>query len=187
MKAFLLYCLIIATVSTFSYGGILSSVEDYFWRDYTGILPNDALPGGIDSNGSTTYIAQISIPSLWDPTRSTVDVLPAILQAGAIIVYAPYNATVVYRSASNSSVKILCSSNPRDYQWYSTTEMLSPFHKYVIVGYEASSPLYAGRAVIHNETVTGKIFANDRDAGLIVAHNGTQTHQYSYKVLTYAP
>ncbi|KAK5641471.1 hypothetical protein RI129_010018 [Pyrocoelia pectoralis] len=174
-----------AAISQFSCSGIPSSVEDYFWRDYTGIVPKDALACGTDSNGNPTYIAQISVPSPRDPTRSTVDVLPAILEAGAITVYAPYNVDVVYRDASNSSVKVLCVYSSSYYKWHSPKTLLPSFHKYVIVGYESSSPLYLGRAEVNNATVTGKIYANDREAGLIVAYDAGQIYPHSYTILTY--
>lgn len=31
----------------------------YYWRDYTGEIPPDALPGGTDINGKPVYIGQI--------------------------------------------------------------------------------------------------------------------------------
>lgn len=30
----------------------------YYWREYTRDIPEDALPGGIDKRGKTTYIGQ---------------------------------------------------------------------------------------------------------------------------------
>lgn len=37
---------------------IVSNVEGYYWREYTGELPSDAVPGGSDKYGKTTYIGQ---------------------------------------------------------------------------------------------------------------------------------
>ena len=30
----------------------------YYWREYTGVVPPDAVPGGRDANGQITYIGQ---------------------------------------------------------------------------------------------------------------------------------
>lgn len=39
---------------------LISASQDinYYWRDYTGDIPKDAVPGGTDANGDTTYIGQ---------------------------------------------------------------------------------------------------------------------------------
>lgn len=38
----------------------VSSIKilDYFWRQYTGVIPVDAVRGGSDINGQDTYIGQ---------------------------------------------------------------------------------------------------------------------------------
>lgn len=33
-------------------------VSNYYWRDYTGIIPSDAFPAGLDINNSPTYVGQ---------------------------------------------------------------------------------------------------------------------------------
>jgi hypothetical protein len=34
---------------------------DYYWRDYTGEIPDDAVPGGYDRNLESTYIGQLFV------------------------------------------------------------------------------------------------------------------------------
>jgi hypothetical protein len=34
---------------------------DYYWRDYTGEIPDDAVPGGYDRNLEPTYIGQLFV------------------------------------------------------------------------------------------------------------------------------
>ena len=34
---------------------------DYYWRDYYGVIPNDAVPAGKDHNGDTLYIGLIYV------------------------------------------------------------------------------------------------------------------------------
>lgn len=34
---------------------------DYYWRDYTGDIPEDAVEGGRDLNHRTTYIGQVYV------------------------------------------------------------------------------------------------------------------------------
>ncbi|XP_031354186.1 uncharacterized protein LOC116178742 [Photinus pyralis] len=165
-------------------GAIISSVEDYFWRDYSGIVPKDAYAAGTDANGQPTYVAQISIPYVRDPRRSTVDVIPAVLRAGEVEVYAPYNFDVTYVSAINSSLKVLCVYSSSYYKWHSLTTPLPSYHRYVVVGYESSRPLYLGRAVMDNQTLTGKIYADDRRR-LIAAYQGGQVYLDSFTILTY--
>lgn len=36
----------------------LEHFYDYFWREYNGEIPNDAIIGGISSNGDNIYIGQ---------------------------------------------------------------------------------------------------------------------------------
>lgn len=38
---------------------LIHSIVEYYWREYNGIIPNDAIPGGFDSAGNPTYIGQI--------------------------------------------------------------------------------------------------------------------------------
>lgn len=37
-------------------------ISDYYWRDYNGTIPNDAIEGGTDENGDVTYIGQTFFP-----------------------------------------------------------------------------------------------------------------------------
>lgn len=37
--------------------------KDYYWREYNGVIPEDAFPGGADMGGNPTYIGQTFFPS----------------------------------------------------------------------------------------------------------------------------
>lgn len=37
---------------------------DYYWRDYTGEIPSDAVKGGRDVNNVTTYIGHVFVKNL---------------------------------------------------------------------------------------------------------------------------
>lgn len=181
----LLLVILAGAISQLCGGAIISSVEDYFWRDYSGIVPRDAFAAGTDSNGQPTYIAQISIPSVQDPRRSTVDVIPAVLRAGEVEVYAPYNLGVHYVNAMNSSVKVMCVYSTGYYKWHSPKDPLSSYHRYVVVGSESSRPLYLGRAVMNNQSLTGKIYADDRRRLIVGVYQGGQVYLDSFAILTY--
>lgn len=56
----------IMLIIEFSYF-IIIFISDYYWRDYTGNIPNDALPGGRDAEGRLTYIAQVLYEKLLVP------------------------------------------------------------------------------------------------------------------------
>lgn len=48
---------------------------DYYWRDYVGVIPKDAVEGGTDKNGNATYIGQVYIRD---------KILPAIITQGCL-------------------------------------------------------------------------------------------------------
>ncbi|KAB0794123.1 hypothetical protein PPYR_13743 [Photinus pyralis] len=184
MKTLLIILLFVSTTKL-SLSAIGATVQYYYWRDYTGIVPNDAIAGGVDSHGRTTYVAQISVPAIQDPTRLRVEAIPAVLQAEKMSVYAPYNGNVISTNASSTSVKVLCAPNSIHFIWHTPSTTLPHDHSYVIVGYESLSPVFLGRAQINNETITGKLNANNGYRVLEVAHNGSSVYMETYTILTY--
>lgn len=44
-----------------------NSFLDFYWRDYKGIIPKDALAAGYDSENETTYVAQVLHENLLIP------------------------------------------------------------------------------------------------------------------------
>ncbi|KAJ3616393.1 hypothetical protein MTP99_003874 [Tenebrio molitor] len=42
---------------------LYSNKFDYYWRDYNGEIPDDAIPAGSDRNDKPTYIGQVYVPN----------------------------------------------------------------------------------------------------------------------------
>jgi hypothetical protein len=61
----------------------LASCTDanYYWREYTGKIPPDAVVGGADINGENVYIGQAYVKNS--------GLIPAQINAGVKEVYAP--------------------------------------------------------------------------------------------------
>lgn len=80
---------------------------EFFWKDYTGLIPSEALPGGIDKTGNKTYIAQLSIVAEYNYQSSNIHTLPATLLRGARSAEAAYRARTVYSNeTTNTKVPI---------------------------------------------------------------------------------
>lgn len=58
---------------------------NYYWRDYTGIIPSDAVPGGTDINKVTTYIGQGFVKDQ--------GIIPGIIYAGHNHITVPTHGT----------------------------------------------------------------------------------------------
>lgn len=54
--------------------------SDYYWRQYLGEIPPDAIPGGRDESGRTTYIGQAYI--VHESLRSRSAIVPVEIYAG---------------------------------------------------------------------------------------------------------
>lgn len=55
---------------------IKTKISEYFWKDFYGVIPPDALPGGTDLGGEPTYIGQSFLPD-----RNVV--VPTIIEKGS--------------------------------------------------------------------------------------------------------
>ncbi|KAK4873708.1 hypothetical protein RN001_013068 [Aquatica leii] len=172
--------------NTYSIKPVPQSVEDNYWRDFNGLVPSDAVVGGTDDNGVSTYIGQFSIPAAYGQQKSKIHLLPATIKKGSVNTYAPYYGRVVYSNQTN--VKILCGSYTSRYKWYSMTSTFPTNCRFVVTGEEDQSLMYTGKATVGKEVITGKIFSDslNHQPGLIIPlSNGQVSILDNYEVLTY--
>jgi hypothetical protein len=59
------------------------TAPDYYWRDYNGIIPRDAVKGGANINGEHVYIGQVYVKN--------AGLIPAQINAGVQEVSVPTN------------------------------------------------------------------------------------------------
>jgi hypothetical protein len=57
------------------------NTADYYWREYTGIIPRDAIAGGANINGEQIYIGQAYVKNS--------GFIPAQINGGVKEVYVP--------------------------------------------------------------------------------------------------
>ncbi|XP_063904869.1 uncharacterized protein LOC135123936 [Zophobas morio] len=99
--------LVLSLILFASTQALINSKKDYYWRDYDGHIPEDALPGGRDRDYKNIYIGQayikdegIAIVQI-DPDRSEV--------------YGEMQGTQVL----DDNIKILCGP-PENFYWMDT-------------------------------------------------------------------
>ncbi|KAF5277185.1 hypothetical protein FQR65_LT03891 [Abscondita terminalis] len=155
-------------------------VQDHYWREYTGILPSDAIPGGNTDSGEVTYIGQFPIAAEYNTDVSTVHTLVATLYKGKDHAVAAYNGRSVY-SNDTSDIKVLCASSQGRYKWYSPKSLFGPSCRFVTGGKEDGTFLYIGKVTLDREKLTGKVQASK----LITPHQGTEKTHETYEILTY--
>ncbi|KAJ3642681.1 hypothetical protein Zmor_025442 [Zophobas morio] len=129
---------------------------DYYWRDYTGEIPEDAFRSGHDSNHRPTYIGQAFL--------SDMGIIPTTLYPGQESLKLPCNWKVNY---SDIGIKILCTSNCNSLSWENTTanelHLTSAGKQAVIGGYQKGQKrllLNIGRVHHHGELLVGKVHGN---------------------------
>ncbi|KAJ3645977.1 hypothetical protein Zmor_023592 [Zophobas morio] len=152
---------------------------DYYWRDYYGVIPNDAVPAGKDHNGDTLYIGLIYVRGF--------ELLP-----GTIFPKQESARTSAYASVFNTDkfVKILCSPHKEAFEWISIES--KDLHKYmnrnpIPGGSEVGENLHVGRVFRNNDVIVGKIFRHDRVVGngIWFPVGNTVSSSLSYDILLY--
>ncbi|XP_018575569.1 uncharacterized protein LOC108914277 [Anoplophora glabripennis] len=122
---------------------------DYYWRNYTGIIPRDAIEGGRDVNNMTTYIGQVSVKNQ--------GVIPATIYPGNTTVVAVAHG--VHRVSSY--IKILCSATKQNIKWMHVDsrnfQVLTTNRHLVQGGVENDIVTYIGRIRYQGETVVTKV------------------------------
>lgn len=123
--------------------------KGYYWRDYEGSIPCDAIQGGSDTYGHYTYIGLIAAS---DPgSLDLPDMVSATIYKGDTYAYAAYHGRVF---KSDRGVKILCSSEPKNIKWLNS---LGDGCTLIRGSYTANyTNYYIGRASLNGKNVTGR-------------------------------
>ncbi|XP_031346333.1 uncharacterized protein LOC116173158 isoform X2 [Photinus pyralis] len=153
-------------------------VLGYYWRDYSGKTPSDAVIGGYDSFGRETYIGQVF--------KKDYDLLPATFTFDCTSGIATAHGRVLY---VDKNMKILCSVEPELMKWVpikvGELDKLSDC-TLVVGGSEDERLLHIGRVKYHGETIIGKVVSGGRGTrGLWIPYSGSSIHFTSYEMLTY--
>ncbi|KAJ3636598.1 hypothetical protein MTP99_000129 [Tenebrio molitor] len=126
------------------------NTADYYWREYTGVIPRDAVKGGANINGEQVYIAQAYVKNH--------GLIPGQINAGVKEVWVPIDGV----QKIDQHIKILCSVN--NFVWVATNstnlhvEMVD--RQMVIGGHEDDHGIIAvGRISYEGGTQIGKIDA----------------------------
>ncbi|XP_031354150.1 uncharacterized protein LOC116178712 [Photinus pyralis] len=155
-----------------------NEITDYYWREYVGEIPCDAIPGGFDKSGNPAYIGQMY--------HSKFGLLPATITKGSQKALASGGGSSF---TSDTFVKILCSRHHDRYKWVPTENanghLLTNYHL-VIGGNEAGYVLNIGRVNHEMEVVIGKVFAHHTPyRGLSIPNKAKEAVYQSYEILVY--
>ena len=150
----------------------------YYWREFNGVIPQDALPGGINSDGETTYIGQVFSKDLVIPAK--IDIV---------------NSSVSYEWGYeeffvDENIKILCAKYPQQFLWLSTGNGLlgQLKDKHLIVGgYEEDANIYIGRIQLEDELALGKVINGSTQATLNTTKDGKGIQHAAFQILSYNP
>ncbi|KAJ8961143.1 hypothetical protein NQ318_008823 [Aromia moschata] len=156
----------------------MCELYDYYWREYTGAIPVDAVSGGYDVNGRTTYIGQAYIKQ-WG-------IFPVTIYPGKKSVLAPIRGICEI----DNHIKVMCSSTTQNFKWIPANA--ADLHVKCINlhlvrgGVENESVLNIGRVVYQNEIVVGKVCGFRVGKALMYfpdANKKKELHTESYEVL----
>ncbi|RZB38913.1 DUF3421 domain containing protein [Asbolus verrucosus] len=160
---------------------IKSEVVEYYWRDYTGLIPEDAMPGGKDINGNDTYIGQVYIHEHG-------------LYVGQIF-HGKTEVEVPCYGVKKTDylIKILCTPEIFRFSWLRTnaeTFHVDTINKHAVVaGYDHvnnKGVLNLGRVMHQGILKIGNVAAYDPDTvRLYFPHNDVEKSSKVYEVLMY--
>jgi hypothetical protein len=129
----------------------LASCTDanYYWREYAGNIPPDALVGGADINGENVYMGQAYVKNS--------GLIPVQIKAGVKEVYAPMKGA----QKVDRYIKILCGAL-EDFAWVPTnaTDLhLELLNRQVVTGghEDETGRVVVGRIGFDGGTQIGKI------------------------------
>ncbi|KAK4874548.1 hypothetical protein RN001_013908 [Aquatica leii] len=153
--------------------------EEYYWQDFEGEVPFNALAGGKDATGKPIYIGQVLIGGKLLPAKIYVNDNKAYYTWG-------------YEMSTTVDVKILCTEHPERFTWIPTKK--DEIHKLInqrLVkgGWEPSYDLYIGRAFYNLQTLVGRIrvFGNPvSNLGLYISADGKEVILDSFEILAHA-
>ncbi|RZB94396.1 DUF3421 domain containing protein, partial [Asbolus verrucosus] len=150
----------------------------YYWRDFYGEIPDDAVPGGLDRNHKITYIAQVYF--------ANHGILTTRLYQGEKSVTASRDGI----HTSDVFIKVLCSHQLQKFSWVPATA--SRLHTeligrhLVVGGTENGKILNIGRVTYQGEVIVGKVCGyNIGDAQMFFPYQNKEISVSSYEVLVY--
>lgn len=151
---------------------------DYYWRDFTGEIPDDAVHGGYDRNNKTIYVVQVYIPSQ--------GILPTGLYTGEKSVTTARQGVFT----TEKFIKVLCVDKPEKLSWIKTTASnlsTDSIGKHLVEGgTEDGLILNVGRVAFQGEVVVGKVCNyNLGNALLYFTHDKKVYNSPNYEVLVY--
>ena len=150
----------------------------YYWRDYLGEIPSDAVAGGMNRADKPTYIGQVYIKG--------VELLPATIRRNTLNATTSAHNKEIY---ANKNIKILCSNEIDKLTWIATKSnelhLLSNCNL-VIGGSEVDHTLYIGRVNHGGRTIIGKVFSRRKGFnGLWIPYNGHEINFKTFEVLAF--
>ncbi|RZC33802.1 uncharacterized protein BDFB_010403 [Asbolus verrucosus] len=152
--------------------------EDYFWREYTGSIPEDAVVGGNDINGNDVYIGQAYVKN---EGLVVVQIYPGVKE-----VYAPMKGI----KKVDAYIKILC--GPREnFYWRpvnSSNLHLSLINKRAVVGghEDGMGQIGIGRVSHEGEIKIGKVNSFSPESAYFYFNDkGTERLLLSCEMLLY--
>ena len=157
-----------------------NTILGYYWREYTGVIPDDAVEGGQAANGLPIYIGQVLYAD---------KLIPAKIYSNDAKAYFAWNV----EQSATLNVKILCSKYPERFNWVATRKneihLLTDQHV-VSGGYEPGYIMYIGRAQYSGQTLVGKVRAPEKSTtnlGLFITNEGKQINLETFEILIYTP
>ncbi|XP_063911331.1 uncharacterized protein LOC135128349 [Zophobas morio] len=151
---------------------------DFYWRDYFGTIPYDAVPAGKDRQGDNGYIGLVY-------NRGS-ELLPAnVLPKEGIA------QTTAHTSVINSTeyVKILCGPYKRAFVWI-RVENPNNFHgsnypNLIPGGTEVGKKVYITRVNYNGDVIVGKLQEGGNQVGSAFPAGNTIRHKFPFDVLSY--
>ncbi|KAB0801836.1 hypothetical protein PPYR_04022 [Photinus pyralis] len=182
-----LFYFALASICAYSYGAVVDDepeeLEGYYWRHYTDHVPKDALPGGRDIRGETTYIGQALYRGILIPGQFIVGDRKLYYEWGDA------------ERETSDNIKILCTKHPEQFEWIrTTTEEVGkiPNKNFILGGFESDFTVYIGRVAIENTLAIGKIIFSTHESSSVGFHttcrqNASFVRAQQFEVLNYEP
>jgi hypothetical protein len=159
----------------------IASEVEYYWKEYAGVIPPDALPGGRDLDGRNTYIGQayihghgLYVAQIF-PGKNELDV--------------PCYGV----KKADKDIKILCTKHADNFEWITTSNKY--FHVNmtnklpVPGGYESvgnKGLLNIGRLTYQGVLKVGRVTSYElENAKLFFTHSNIEKQASFYQVLNY--
>ncbi|XP_018570728.1 uncharacterized protein LOC108910568 [Anoplophora glabripennis] len=151
---------------------------DYYWRDYTGEIPSDAVEGGYDINRKTTYIGQVYVKHY--------GIIPVTIYPGKTSV----TANIWGLHHLDSYIKILCSPYKDNFKWVpanARTLHVQMINKHLVRGgVEYGLLTNIGRISYQGELLVAKVCSfSVGNAKLFYPAGNREKSTDSYEVLIY--